>query len=1200
MPSRSQRHLPIPPTSTSSTAAIHLYPPQTSELELSPPRAARPRDAPNMSPMSGSRPKHPNDRGHSRSISNPFAGLGRMKDKITAKNDSWDSDSDDDDDVTFPLEPESPSHREGAARGGPGNGTDEGKCPTCDATVRWPRRLNVFRCSNCLMVTDLEPDAPESQGFDGHGDKSRNGTPGGTSKLASKVIPLTANQTRGMIGGCLNMYFDILLDKNSRSWLSLDDDKKNKPLPDIPPMQIHVSTPSYSSPSRTAGSRSRSASQSSGRERFTTAKDNSSHLTPHHARREGNDMYNRARANSDLQSSPLPIRRPQDNSQAVRPEFQSRDNHPHIFKEVENIITTAFRGCDCLNESFSTYAPPRSARSASSGNPPTMKKEPPAMPESGPAYNATIFEPDAKTLLLGDLSENSTWWMNEWAEAEGQNPAHSKEKNPPKSERVSWRSPRINWVEVAQWYHSILSAGSSWAEQWKAKRPDPTRSEADAVRARRWETIDPSLIGEKVSESRLHLQRVLLKATESLLKRPRRLLKKPEDTRFLFILLANPLLSSPTSYSHSPATAPSQRESRRPSHPKDYPKSAGRDGQRPHKESSISHSRSEGSNHHYGLIKRILGLMANLPNDCHHRFVGWAARFSVRHLEQLVELVGKFLNYRLNRQRGRKRPEKSKNGNGDDLIPSFASASGNTPAELHAAISRPHKKSAKETEPPFVYEEDWQIRAAARVLSLLFAANISDATRRSDGTLRSADLPKNPGPRQGHMIPISAFYNTLLDYSDLVADFEIWESRVSKFSFCQYPFLLSIWAKIHIMEHDARRQMEVKARDAFFNSVLNHRAVSQYLVLKVRRECLVEDSLKGIGEVVGTGQEEIKKGLRVEFLGEEGIDAGGLRKEWFLLLVREIFDPDHGLFVYDDDSKYCYFNPHCFESSEQFYLVGVLLGLAIYNSTILDVGLPPFAFKKLLSAAPQTSGPQMAASLRPNFKCTLEDLAEFRPALAKGLRVLLEFEGDVEETFCYDFVAQVDRYGEVISVPLCENGENRPVTNSNRREFVELYVRYMLNTAVARQFEPFKRGFFTVCSGNALALFRPEEIELLVCGSDEPLDVSALRAVANYENWSHPRPETLPVVRWFWEFFENAKPKAQRKILSFITGSDRIPAMGATSLIIKLACLGDDCPRYPIARTCFNTLGLYRYSTREKFLRVFWEAVVHSEGFGLK
>ncbi|KGO72857.1 Uncharacterized protein PEX1_079920 [Penicillium expansum] len=1190
MPSRSERHPPVPPISTASNTVIPgLHPSQVPGLEISPSRIVRPRDASAMPPLNGSTPKGSYHRGHSRSISNPFAGFGRKRDKTAAKHATWDSDDDEDDEVTYPMEPESSSPRKGAAAG---NDIAEGKCQTCDATVRWPRHLKVFRCTDCLMVTDLEPTSHESKGT------PPQGTQGGASKLASKVFPLTANQTRGMIGGCLNMYFDSLLDNGSRPWLSPDDDRKNKPLPDLPPMQAHEPGPNNLAPSRTGDSRSRSASHSSERERLAASKENSGYLTPQSVHWEGNDTPVRVRANSDIRSSPKPDCHLQDVSQAGNPEFQSSDHRTHIFKRLENTIATAFKGCDCLNESFTTYPPPRSARAASNGNPPRMRMEPTTMPE--PAHDAPLFEPDAKTLLLGDLTENSSWWMNEWAEAEGQNPAYSKEKSTPKSRMISSRSPRINWTELAQWYHSILSAGNSWTELWAAKKPDPTRSEADLIRAKRWASIDPSLIGRQVSESRLHLQRTLLKASEALLKRPRRVLKKPEDTRFLFILLANPLLCSPASYCQHAPTSPSHRDDRRPSHPKDHPKLATRDGKPPQKESPKAPARVEGSSHHYGIIKRILGLMSNLPNDCHHYMVSWASRFSVRHFERLVELVGGFLTYRLSRQHGRKRPQKPQEG--DDLIPSFASASGNTAAELHAAINRSttNKKPSKKTEDPIVYAEDWQIRAAARVMSLFFTSNISSATRKSDGTPRTLEMPKNPGPRQGHVIPISTFYNTLLDYSDLVTDFETWEAKVSKFSFCQYPFLLSIWAKIHIMEHDARRQMEVKARDAFFTSVLNHTAVSQYLVLKVRRECLIEDSLKGVSEVVGTGQEEIKKGLRIEFSGEEGIDAGGLRKEWFLLLVREVFDPLHGLFIYDDDSQYCYFNPYCFESSEQFFLVGVLLGLAIYNSTILDVDLPPFAFKKLLSAAPHANGPQTATSMRSTFKCTLEDLAEYRPALAKGLRGLLEFEGNVAETFCYDFVAQVDRYGEIVSVPLCSNGENRPVTNSNKREFVDLYVQYLLDTAVARQFEPFKRGFFTVCGGNALSLFRPEEIELLIRGSDEALDVSSLRAVATYDNWSHPRPESLPVVRWFWDFFEKSQPQDQRKILSFITGSDRIPAMGATSLIIRLACLGDDCPRYPIARTCFNTLGLYRYPTREKFQRLLWDAVLNSEGFGLK
>ena len=280
----------------------------------------------------------------------------------------------------------------------------------------------------------------------------------------------------------------------------------------------------------------------------------------------------------------------------------------------------------------------------------------------------------------------------------------------------------------------------------------------------------------------------------------------------------------------------------------------------------------------------------------------------------------------------------------------------------------------------------------------------------------------------------------------------------------------------------------------------------------------------------------------------------------------------------------------------------MLLGLAIYNSTILDVSVPPYVFRKLMHFAPQYAAKGgVDARVRPAFRRSLDDLAAIRPALAVGLQQLLDFEGDVQEVFCRDFVAETERYGDKVVTPLCSGGENRPVTNSNRKEFVDLYLKHILDTSVTRQFEPFKRGFYTVCGGNALSLFGPEEIELLVRGSAEPLDVQALKAVAIYDGWgAHSVPENDIVVKWFWSFFERQTPLDQRKLLSFITGSDRIPAMGATSLIIKIVCLGQDSNRFPVARTCFNQISLWRYRRREKFETLLWRAVTESEGFGLK
>lgn len=38
----------------------------------------------------------------------------------------------------------------------------------------------------------------------------------------------------------------------------------------------------------------------------------------------------------------------------------------------------------------------------------------------------------------------------------------------------------------------------------------------------------------------------------------------------------------------------------------------------------------------------------------------------------------------------------------------------------------------------------------------------------------------------------------------------------------------------------------------------------------------------------------LKKQLVVEFEGEQGIDEGGVSKEFFQLVVEEIFNPDYG------------------------------------------------------------------------------------------------------------------------------------------------------------------------------------------------------------------------------------------------------------------------------------------------------------------
>ena len=68
----------------------------------------------------------------------------------------------------------------------------------------------------------------------------------------------------------------------------------------------------------------------------------------------------------------------------------------------------------------------------------------------------------------------------------------------------------------------------------------------------------------------------------------------------------------------------------------------------------------------------------------------------------------------------------------------------------------------------------------------------------------------------------------------------------------------------------------------------------------VRRDHLVSDSLKEIS----SKQKDLKKKLKVSFVGEPGLDMGGLTKEWFQLLIKQIFDAEYGMFVYHTHSRY--------------------------------------------------------------------------------------------------------------------------------------------------------------------------------------------------------------------------------------------------------------------------------------------------------
>lgn len=572
---------------------------------------------------------------------------------------------------------------------------------------------------------------------------------------------------------------------------------------------------------------------------------------------------------------------------SITPQQERYERAKAIFKPLEDYINSTFGNYKCLNASFSTVCPRTSGRTHSES---AIKSLPAESPDGDGVGHDVLSQLDAKTLLIGDFAENGSWWTGR-VDRNHSGKSDSDRKKPVGRTRVTSKSPQIDWQELYEWYRLVHGAGRDWLERAALRdRQNGSQPSKPSSDPRVMRDIDAD-----IAEARNHAQRALLKVTENLLKRPTRPLTQPDDVRFLFIILSNPSLYphglvgqtySTPSAGINPVRTPSQAHDT-------TERFTGAEGASPTNSRKIT---GKDPGQHTGILKRIFGLLAYSSESCHRYVISWCSRLAEDQFTNIVDLVASFVTYRLSRRPSRPRSKSQAHDGG--LIPDLSGSAWNTSAQLHTAtgLSGGTRKAEDTTQDVVDYSEDWQLKAAAKFMALLFTANNTWHGRIAESP---SDQPpermKRPRAKMhGQLLPTSDFYNTLLDYHNLIDDFKAWESKRAKFTFCQYPFFLSMGSKIKIMEYDARRQMEIKAREAYFDQVTNRRAIDGFLHLRVRRDCMVDDSLRQISEAVGQGQEELKKGLRVHFAGEEGVDAGGLRKEWFLMLVRDIFDPNHG------------------------------------------------------------------------------------------------------------------------------------------------------------------------------------------------------------------------------------------------------------------------------------------------------------------
>ncbi|KAG1956307.1 E3 ISG15--protein ligase HERC5-like isoform X2 [Pimephales promelas] len=343
-----------------------------------------------------------------------------------------------------------------------------------------------------------------------------------------------------------------------------------------------------------------------------------------------------------------------------------------------------------------------------------------------------------------------------------------------------------------------------------------------------------------------------------------------------------------------------------------------------------------------------------------------------------------------------------------------------------------------------------------------------------------------------------------------------------------------------------------------------------YLPLTLRRTALLEDCFSQLR----TASKQPLAGYWLAVFYTEDMKntvTDVNKRDFFLNVFKELCAPESQLLMDNDNKTLSWFPTKIRVEKENYFLFGILCGLAFNNNSVVNLPFPLALFKKLL-----------------NVKPCLEDLIEFSPHLGT-LGSILDYSDDVKEM---DLFFTITWDGTEVELDPAEPG--KVVTNYNRNKFVDKYVDYILNKSVEEVFEEFKRGFFNACDRSLVEMFEPEELRGVLVGNEE-YDWDILKKNTTYEGSFHAEH---PTIISFWEVFDELTPTEKKSFLLFITGFEKVPILGMSAVKMRVGTLYKLTQDHlPEALTCHALLYLPVYQNKETLRAKVIEAINHKRGF---
>ncbi|XP_058622897.1 NEDD4-like E3 ubiquitin-protein ligase WWP2 isoform X2 [Onychostoma macrolepis] len=367
-----------------------------------------------------------------------------------------------------------------------------------------------------------------------------------------------------------------------------------------------------------------------------------------------------------------------------------------------------------------------------------------------------------------------------------------------------------------------------------------------------------------------------------------------------------------------------------------------------------------------------------------------------------------------------------------------------------------------------------------------------------------------------------------------------------------------------------------------FRFLCHSNALPSHVKISVSRQTLFEDSFQ---QIMNMKPYDLRRRLYIIMRGEEGLDYGGIAREWFFLLSHEVLNPMYCLFEYAGKNNYCLqINPASSINPDHltyFRFIGRFIAMALYHGKFIDTGFTLPFYKRML-----------------NKKPTLKDLESIDPEFYNS--IMWVKENDLEECGVELYFAQdMEILGKVTTHQLKNDGENELVTQDNKEEYISLLTDWRFTRGVEEQTKAFLDGFNEVVPLEWLRYFDEKELELMLCGMQE-IDLNDWQKNTIYRHYTKNSKQ----IHWFWQVVKEMDNEKRIRLLQFVTGTCRLPVGGFAELI------GSNGPQkfcidkvgketwLPRSHTCFNRLDLPPYKNMEQLREKLLFAIEETEGFG--